>query len=438
MYTVLVNAYAVSPKWGSEPGMGWNWVVNLSRFCDLHIITEGEWRDAIEESIQAAQQGDMSGEHNPTKLTKEQADHLHFYYLPVSEKVRKMCWNQGDWRFYYYYRKWQDLALKKAKEIMEEVDVDIVHQLNMIGYREPGMMWKIEDKPFVWGPIGGLELMPESYLKGESFKLIMANLVKNRLNRIQRSTMNRFKNALNRADSVVCATKGVYEYITQHYKPDAVLINETGCSLDNSDTQSHRNTNSKSTLDIMWVGKFDFRKQLGIALQTMSMLKDSPEIKLHVYGTGSEASVSRYKQMALDLGVKENVIFYGVQPNTVVHDAMKSCDLFFFTSIMDATSTVVLEAISYGLPVICLNTCGFGPLIDDEIGRKVELSNPKNNIKEFANVIKDLNANRSQIETMSQNCEIRRESISWKANAEKMVEQYSLAIDRFHSKNRIR
>ena len=26
------------------------------------------------------------------------------YYNPVSKEIRKMCWNQGDWRFYKYYR----------------------------------------------------------------------------------------------------------------------------------------------------------------------------------------------------------------------------------------------------------------------------------------------------------------------------------------------
>ena len=31
MINVLVNAYAVNPYWGSEQGMGWNWVVNIAR-----------------------------------------------------------------------------------------------------------------------------------------------------------------------------------------------------------------------------------------------------------------------------------------------------------------------------------------------------------------------------------------------------------------------
>ena len=48
---VLINAYAVSPAWGSEPGMGWNWVSNLARYCNLYVITEGEWRKEIEEAL---------------------------------------------------------------------------------------------------------------------------------------------------------------------------------------------------------------------------------------------------------------------------------------------------------------------------------------------------------------------------------------------------
>lgn len=44
---ILINAYACSPGMGSEPGMAWNWVSNLAKFCELYIITEGEFRDRI-------------------------------------------------------------------------------------------------------------------------------------------------------------------------------------------------------------------------------------------------------------------------------------------------------------------------------------------------------------------------------------------------------
>lgn len=76
---ILINAYACSPGMGSEPGMAWNWVSNLAKFCELYIITEGEFREKIEEVVP----------------TLEQGKNMHFYYNPVSEEIRKMCWNQG-------------------------------------------------------------------------------------------------------------------------------------------------------------------------------------------------------------------------------------------------------------------------------------------------------------------------------------------------------
>lgn len=106
MINVLVNAYAVNPYWGSEQGMGWNWVVNIARYCNVYVITEGEFRDNIEEAM----------------MSLSQKDHLHFYYNPLPTKVRKMCWNQGDWRFYWYYRNWQKQTLKIAKQIIKKTE----------------------------------------------------------------------------------------------------------------------------------------------------------------------------------------------------------------------------------------------------------------------------------------------------------------------------
>ena len=65
MMKVLVNAYAVSPDRGSEPGMGWNWCVRLARECELFIITEGEFREGIERKL----------------TVLPQAGNMHFYYL---------------------------------------------------------------------------------------------------------------------------------------------------------------------------------------------------------------------------------------------------------------------------------------------------------------------------------------------------------------------
>lgn len=145
------------------------WVSNLAKFCELYIITEGEFRDNIEEVVP----------------TLEQGKNMHFYYNPVSEEIRKMCWNQGDWRFYKYYREWQWKTYLLAKDICKVEKMDVLHQLNMIGFREPGYLWKLSQEngvPFVWGPIGGLKQFPTAYLQGAGLKMKVFNRLKNFLN----------------------------------------------------------------------------------------------------------------------------------------------------------------------------------------------------------------------------------------------------------------
>lgn len=395
MLTVLINAYAVSPNWGSEPGMGWNWIINLANFCKLDVITEGEWKDEIETAL----------------LELPQASNISFHYLPVSDKVRKMCWNQGDWRFYWYYRKWQKRALDLAKQIMAEKKIDVVHQLNMIGFREPGYLWKIPDVKYVWGPVGGMGDIPVAYLKGAGWKQNLFCRLKNFISNMQIRFSSRVHKAARRG-TMIAATKEVQEKVARYYGLDIPLINETGCypssEANNATVEKHRGEG----LRILWVGKFDFRKKLDLALEIMAKVK-SPNVMLTVCGEGSETQVKHYKDLALKLGVSDKVIWKGRVANDEVKKLMRQSDLFLFTSIMEATSTVVLEAIEAGLPVLALNTCGFGPIVDDFAGKAIQLTDPEQSAGAFANAIDDIVNNPSQLSHLQSEIEDNKDKLSW-------------------------
>ena len=74
-----------------------------------------------------------------------------FIHKPRARLLRKI-WPPS---YYWFYRIWQWRAYKKACELHKTVGFDLVHQLNMVGFREPGYLWKLK-VPFVWGPVGGL------------------------------------------------------------------------------------------------------------------------------------------------------------------------------------------------------------------------------------------------------------------------------------------
>ena len=411
MLKILINAYACSPGMGSEPGMAWNWVSNLAKFCELYIITEGEFREKIEAVVP----------------TLEQGENMHFYYNPVSEDIRKMCWNQGDWRFYNYYRKWQWKTYLMAKDICTKEKIDILHQLNMIGFREPGYLWKLSKEnrvPFVWGPIGGLKQFPTAYLKGAGMKMNFFNRFKNILNVWQLKHGKRVGEAFKTAKLLVSSIPDSYRAIKKYKGLESIVIPETGCFL-SEDIPTDRF--DEKEFHVMWVGKFDYRKQLSLALKAIAMT-GNPNVILDVYGSGSVEQVASAKEHADTLGVQNMIVWHGNQPNEVVMSAMHKSQLFLFTSVSEDTSTVVLEALSNRLPVLCFNACGMAVVIDDKVGRKIPLTTPSQSVRDFSRMLNEFEGNRELLKQLSENCKQRQKELSWGEKAKTMVGWYEKIV----------
>ena len=75
---ILVSAYACSPNHGSEPGMGWNFVIGLSKYHELHVITEKrKWEVPINAFL---------------KENPDIAQNLKFYFIDKkrNKKLRKI------------------------------------------------------------------------------------------------------------------------------------------------------------------------------------------------------------------------------------------------------------------------------------------------------------------------------------------------------------
>ena len=405
MLSILINAYACSPNMGSEPGMAWNWCVNLAKHCELHIITEGEFREQIEAALKTLPQG----------------KNMYFYYNPVSDEIRKMCWNQGDWRFYKYYKEWQGNTYEMARDICRHTHIDILHQLNMIGFREPGYLWKISDVPFVWGPVDAKEKFPVAYLAGAGLKIQLFMKLKNFLTGIQLRYSQRVHQAVERASVVVSASSNSQQAFKKFFHIDSPLLNETGCYV-----QEHPiiDKTQKDTLDVLWVGKMDFRKQLGLAIQSIAKTAN-PRIKLHIVGGGDSVP---YQTLAKELNIDKQCKWHGTITHNEVLRIMQKSDVFLFTSVAEGTPHVVLEAIGNNLPVLCFNTCGQGDSVNEKVGHKIELTNPQQSIKDFAEALNRFENNRNLLKTYSINCKARQLELSWDNKAKQMVELYTKII----------
>jgi glycosyltransferase involved in cell wall biosynthesis len=202
---------------------------------------------------------------------------------------------------------------------------------------------------------------------------------------------------------------------------DSTLLNETGCYR-----QAHAFTDKRAecNLNVLWVGKLDFRKQLSIAIEALSATNNL-NIILHIVGGGDQES---YQFLASNLNIKKQCIWHGVVSHSEVQKLMRESDLFFFTSVAEGTPHVVLEAISNNLPILCFNTCGQGDSVNEKVGVKIELSNPKKSVKQFAEQLNFLFTHREILKELSVNCKIRQEELSWDNKAKQMISLYKKAI----------
>lgn len=398
---------------GSEPGMAWNWCVHLAEHCELHIITEGEFRDKIEAALPSLPQG----------------RNMHFYYNPVSDAIRRMCWNQGDWRFYAHYRRWQRKTYEMGLQLIDRYRIDIVHQLNMVGFREPGYMWKYPDIPLVWGPIAGFQHIPAGYLMNTSLRFAAFFRIKQTISYLQLRFAPRIRAMVKRADRILSATPEMQQAIRRCYGKQTLRINETAC---NSEPITERSGFDSEVFHILWVGRFIPSKQLELALDTLRELRHLP-ILFHIVGEGfTDHTTHRHHDYARKQGVADRCIWHGKIPNEQVHELMRQSQLFFFTSILEATSTVVLEAIENRLPILCFDTCGFGPIVTPRIGIRIPLSAPRRARHEFAENITALYRNRNLLKTMSNNCLDEQNKLNWEHKTAQILTLYEQLLQHRH------
>lgn len=401
---VLVNAYACSPNQGSEPGMGWNFVRCLSEKNELHIITESKYKKAISEYL----------EKNPSEFS-----HCKFYFIKRERhNLLRKIWPPS---YYWFYKRWQKEVLKFALELDKKENFDLVHQLNMIGYREPGYLWNMH-KPFIWGPIGGFNITPWNLLYTMGLYGLVFYFCRNIINFFQMHTSIRVKNAMEKAAAVMGATKEDADTIARVFNKECSIMPEVGLAGDETFDVSLKERLLNEPLKLCWSGLHIPRKSLNLLLEALQGIGN---VELHVLGDGKKRK--EWELLSKKLGLK-NIVWYGKVDRNSALQIMQKCDVFVQTSLSDATSTVILEAMSLGLPVIALDHLGFANIITDDCGIRIPVKSKSLIVKGFTEAICRLRDNECLLGLLSKGALLRADENSWERKAEQLNAIYEMAL----------
>lgn len=394
---ILVSAYACSPDMGSEPGVGWGFVSALARNHDLWVIVEEEkFKDDIERALVA---------------DPELGKSVHFYFIRKKRNrwLRKIL----PPSYYWYYRQWHRDALHLAEALHQEVCFDLVHQLTMVGFREPGFLWKLPI-PFVWGPVGGMGLFPWRFLSKVGVYGAFYYLGYNVFNFFQMKYLIRPRLAAQAAGSgLITATPENQEGALKYWGCPSTVMCEVG--LPREPDSEMRGRAVDEPLRIVWSGQHVPRKALNLGLEALWRLPGEADWELHILGEG--VRTRRWERLADRLGVAERCRFHGWLPRDRALDVMRHAHVMLITSLRDLTSTVTAEALALGLPIICLNHCGFAAVVNDSCGIGIPISSPGEVVEGIAHAIERLVRDEPERQRMARGALQRAANYSWEHKA---------------------
>jgi glycosyltransferase involved in cell wall biosynthesis len=248
---------------------------------------------------------------------------------------------------FWTYRDWQKAAYELGAQLHRKERFDIVHHLTMVGFREPGFFWKL-DVPFVWGPIGGIENTPWRFLPTMGVKGTIYFGLRNVINSLHRRFLCRPKHAFRKAHgSIIAATGGIRREIGRWYGEESSVICEIGPPLNITSDYSLRK--QKEPLKLVWSGLHDPGKALPLLLNAGASLSKQIAWRLHILGIGP--CTPKWKRLAQHLHIEGQCNWHGWLRRDDALSLMHRAHVFVITSLKDLTSTVLLEALSLGVPV---------------------------------------------------------------------------------------
>ena len=173
-----------------------------------------------------------------------------------------------------------------------------------------------------------------------------------------------------------------------------VIPNATTFNID----KIYRN-NFHKPIRLLAVGRVGIQKNYFFMLKVMKLLKDKYQLdfKLKIVGPGE--GIKALEDEVKNIGIKDNVLFTGEMGRDKLEEIYEESDILIHTSLIEGFSTVLIEAMAKGLPIIASNVIGTRSVIKDKYnGFLVDLNVEKmsrtvmkivNDKKLYANISKN-------------------------------------------------
>jgi len=379
--TILATCYAVNPYKGSEDGMGWNFVLQIARHNSVIAITRENNQHQIEKFMAE----------NPNETYKN----ISFLYFDLPYWMR--FWKKGGRGAMLYYYMWQKGIVSFVKK--QKLNFDIVHNVNFHNDWTPTFLYQLK-KPLVWGPVGHHPRIPKQYLQKYPKKYYYIDSITWLIKKLFWKFAINLKKSISKADHILCMNSGVSKVINLKNKEYSIMPSVA------TDDFFEGEIIKKEDFYVISVGRFVPLKGFDLAILAfanfINQLSENEKQKCKLILIGSGPEKQNYQNLIQDKNIENYVeIIEWIERKELMKQYQKA-SVFLFPS-HEGAGMVVAEALSFGLPVVCLKNEGPGEFVSDNCSFTVKHQEYKQTVAKLAKSLLILFNDERILVKMSQN-----------------------------------
>ena len=362
---LLISAYGCEPIKGSEAGVGWNWVLQMAKHNTLHVITRANNQEWIEKYL-------------PADVEKN----IVFYYYDTPAFIKNMKNKAKGLYFYYFW--WQLGIMPLVYKINKEHRIDYNMHLTF------GSMWMPTflpfcKTPFIWGPVGGGDCEPKSFIKTLGLKQRIMQRGRYVMNALSFLHPSIIIPAL-KARKIICRTEGSANVIPSFLRHKTEIMLET--AMEGDIFNYYRKNREDKQIRFISTGRLMASKNILTAIRALALLPKDIDFKYTIVGSGPQKKM--IENEAKKLCISDKVELVEELPRADVLRTLEESDVYLFPSLREGGSWALMEAMVIGLPVICLDWAGMKITVDDKCAFKLPVTSPEQMPKDMAEAIRKL------------------------------------------------
>ena len=245
---------------------------------------------------------------------------------------------------------------------MQENDIHIFHHLTF-----GNAIWAVsrygQTQKFIWGPIGGVEVISEEYAKHYDFKSrvfewLRRTIVKSL--KYRRGYLNRCKNA----DLILCKTEAMFQSVPELYRHKAILFTDVAVEeniIEGTDVEIAHS----DIVEILSVGRLDAWRGFDLLIEAFEKAKKlCPQIHLTILGNGMNRK--RLQHLIQEKNLQQDCSMLGGVPIEQYNRIMTQSDIIVNSCLKEGAVTVSFDSMRYSKPLICIDSGGFTRYFSDD------------------------------------------------------------------------